>query len=98
GPDAPTRLPPSAPASEPPVTRAVQRALWREAGLVRSADGLSRLLAAPVLLARLVARSALLRTESRGAHFRADYPHEDEALARHLVLRLGREPELEQWS
>ena len=97
-PEPPTLLPPSAPASEPPVTRAVQRALWREAGLVRSADGLSRLLAAPVLLARLVARSALLRTESRGAHFRADYPHEDEALARHLVLRLGREPELEQWS
>ena len=40
----------------------VRRALWREAGLIRNADGLERLLDAPHPLARLIARSALART------------------------------------
>ncbi|HEX5245765.1 MAG TPA: FAD-dependent oxidoreductase [Gaiellaceae bacterium] len=73
-------------------------ALWRDAGLIRSAAGLERLLETPSELVRLIARSALARTESRGVHFREDYPAEDAALAGHLVIRPGTEPELERWS
>jgi L-aspartate oxidase len=82
-----------------PVTPELREAMWEDAGLIRTADGLERLTAAPHLLASLIARSALAREESRGGHFRADFPEEDRALdARHTVLRPGREPELEPWS
>ncbi len=68
------------------------------AGLIRSAAGLERLLDAPSELVRLIARSALARTESRGVHFREDFPAEDDALAGHLVIHPGGDPELERWS
>ena len=74
------------------------RELWQDAGLIRNAAGLSELLRVPHSLAQLVAESALARTESRGVHFRDDFPVEDEALAGHFVVRPGREPELETWS
>ena len=45
-------------------------------------------LANAVLSARALAAAMLARTESRGAHFRADFPHEDPAQARPLVVRL----------
>jgi L-aspartate oxidase len=80
------------------VTPALRRALWRDAGVIRNADGLNRLRDTPHLLARLVAESALARRESRGGHFRSDYPSEDEAFAGHVVLRAGHEPVLERWS
>ena len=73
-------------------------ALWRDAGLIRSASGLQHLLDTPSELVQLIARSALARTESRGVHFREDYPAEDPALAGHLVIKPGAEPELERWS
>jgi L-aspartate oxidase len=60
-----------APAIAQPETRA---ALWRDAGVVRTPEGLERLLANPHPLARLIARCALARSESRGAHLRADHP------------------------
>jgi succinate dehydrogenase/fumarate reductase flavoprotein subunit len=47
----------------------------------------------------MVARSALARRESRGSHFRADFPHEDSALdGLHTVLRPDSEPVFEAWS
>jgi L-aspartate oxidase len=73
-------------------------ALWRDAGLIRNADGLRRLLGSPSVLVELIAESALARTESRGVHFREDFPSEDTALARHFVIRPGGSPELEAWS
>jgi L-aspartate oxidase len=73
-------------------------ALWENAGLIRSATGLERLLDSPADLVRLIARSALARTESRGVHFREDFPAEDDALAGHLVMHPGGDPELERWS
>ena len=82
----------------PSVTPVLRELMWREAGLVRDAAGLERLRAAPNVLARLVAESALYRAESRGAHFRADLPREDPAFAGHVVIRPGCEPVLEQWS
>jgi succinate dehydrogenase/fumarate reductase flavoprotein subunit len=73
-------------------------ALWRDAGLSRSEDGLRRLLDSPSELVRLIARSALARTESRGVHFRDDFPSEDPSLLGHFVVRPGGDPELEPWS
>ena len=95
----PAALPPAPEAVPPlPASSAVRRQLWADAGLVRDRAGLRRLLAAEHPLAPLVAACALRREESRGAHFRADFPLEDPALAaRHIVLRPGRAAALELW-
>jgi L-aspartate oxidase len=73
----------------PPVGDATTRqALWRDAGIERTADGLQRLLASPHPLVRAIARCALTRAESRGAHQRLDHPQRDPALdGRHVVVR-----------
>jgi L-aspartate oxidase len=64
--------------------QALRHAMSRDAGVVREAGGLTQLLTeiaelesafgrcAPLIAARLAAACALARTESRGAHFRAD--------------------------
>ncbi len=72
----------------PPIADASTRAaLWRDAGIVRSREGLERLLGDPHPLARLIARCALARSESRGAHQRSDHPERDPALDhRHAVV------------
>lgn len=67
-------------------------------GVVRDAEGLTRALALmerleqeargalPLLAARLIAGTALERRESRGGHYRSDYPDTD-AAPRHTRLR-----------
>ncbi len=88
------------PAFPPPselVTPELRRRLWDDCGLIRDAAGLERLLSAPHLLTRLIAESAYTREESRGSHFRVDFPAESRAFERHVVLRPGAEPALETW-
>jgi L-aspartate oxidase len=87
-----------APAAAQVVTRDLRRALWRDAGLMRSAADAERLLDLPNLLGRLLGRSLLLREESRGVHSRSDFPNEDPGHAGHLMVRSGEEPVLESWS
>jgi L-aspartate oxidase len=66
--------------------QALRQAMSRDAGVIRDAEGLARLLdligkletrhgrSAPLVAARFVAACALTRRESRGGHFRADFP------------------------
>ena len=55
---------------------------------MRTPEGLARLLEDPHPLARMIAACALARTESRGAHLRADHPQRDPALDfRHAIVR-----------
>ncbi len=75
----------------------VREIMWHDVGLVRDEAGLTRAIerfahlvtgSGPVadrnlpLVGRLVAESALRRTESRGAHFRSDHPTSDPNRAR----------------
>jgi L-aspartate oxidase len=73
-PPLPTRLdpPPSAPAVLVP-SRESREALWRHAGIERTAEGLRTLLSDPHPLARAIGSAALAREESRGAHWRLDH-------------------------
>jgi L-aspartate oxidase len=83
---------PEAPDTElaPAPSRATRAAMWRHAGLERSAEGLRTLLADEHPLARLVAASALAREESRGAHARTDFPATDQELdLRHSAIPAG---------
>jgi L-aspartate oxidase len=92
---------PGASAADSPAALAELRAaMWRDAGLLRDAEGLERVAALLTRLgaalgavedrrslelrnlhavATLITRAALAREESRGAHFRSDFPTRDDA-------------------
>jgi L-aspartate oxidase len=71
----------------PMPSRETRAALWENAGVERSAEGLSALLEDRHPLARMIGRSALERRESRGAHTRVDYPQPDPRFdRRHAVI------------
>lgn len=92
--------PPSEAFPELPVpSRETREAMWEHAGVERSAEGLQALLSDLHPLARLIARCALERAESRGAHSRVDCPGTDPALdGRHLASDApAKEPRWERW-
>lgn len=82
----------------------LRTAMSRDAGVVRDAEGLNRLIdllaalkaghgpALPLVTAGLVARAALDRRESRGGHYRADFP-DTAAEARRTFVTLPPEAE-----
>jgi succinate dehydrogenase/fumarate reductase flavoprotein subunit len=79
--------------------------MWERVGILRTREGLARALSefeqiasAPLLpgprnyvtVATLIARSALWREESRGAHYRLDFSRRDDERWRvHSVTRKG---------
>jgi L-aspartate oxidase len=77
----------------------LRRAMSRDAGVVRDQAGLTRLMAeiaameraygpaSELIAARLIVSAALDRRESRGGHFRADYP--GSLPAEHTVITLA---------
>jgi L-aspartate oxidase len=89
------------------VRKRVKRLMWERVGIQRSRASVARALwefeqiaRAPLrpssrnflTVATLIARAALWRTESRGAHYRTDFPKRDDLNWRvHSVIRKGAE-------
>jgi len=61
-------------------------AAW-EKELKQPTDRPSYALSHMVLVGRLMVEAALIREESRGAHFRSDFPHPSDAWLKHIVFR-----------
>lgn len=93
------------PASTEGAEQVLRRIMSAEAGVMRDGESLARALSAIASLvaeakggarfanlittAKLITVAALKRRESRGAHFRSDYPQANESLARRSFLTLA---------
>jgi L-aspartate oxidase len=64
-------------------------AAWQKV-LPQPADRASYELNAMILNARLVTEAALMREESRGAHFRTDFSQPSPAWERHTVFKIAK--------
>ena len=86
------------------VRKRVKRVMWERVGILRDADSLRRAIAEFeqiersnlstsscnfVTLALLVARAALWREESRGGHYRSDFPQQREEWRVHSIQKIG---------
>jgi L-aspartate oxidase len=86
------------------VRKRVKRIMWERVGILRDRAGLIRALKELdtiasgnlstssrnfVTLAQLTARAALWREESRGGHFRTDFPEQMEQFRVHSIQHLG---------
>jgi L-aspartate oxidase len=91
-----TPEPPSWRFDPPPAE--TRDAVWRLAGPLRRTDQLELLLEDPYPLARLIARFALERTESRGSHRRLEHPERDPEFDRRHLLCRGDELRWETWT
>jgi L-aspartate oxidase len=80
-----------------PPPAETREAVWALAGPLRSAERLEQLLLDPYPLARLIARFALEREESRGSHRRLEFPERDPALDERHLLCAGDELRWETW-
>jgi L-aspartate oxidase len=86
------------------VRKRVKRIMWERVGILRDHDSLRRAIQELetisagnlgtssrnfVTLAQLVARSAMWREESRGGHYRTDFPVQRDAFRLHSIQRIG---------
>lgn len=86
------------------VRKRVKRIMWERVGILRDRESLRRALQELetisagnlstssrnfVTLARLIARAAMWREESRGGHYRTDFPEQHEEFRVHSIQRLG---------
>jgi succinate dehydrogenase/fumarate reductase flavoprotein subunit len=107
---APPAVPASSKTSQERL-KALQQVLWKAGGIIRSQRGLAQALQwmqqneikddlkarFAFRTAMLVLQAALKRQESRGAHYREDFPAADEKNWRgHLLVRLDKDGQL-QW-
>ena len=104
--DPTTPSPPNRYRLSTPVRKRIKRVMWERVGILRNRDSLeraitefdqigsSRLSLASrnfVTLASLVARAALWREESRGGHYRTDFPDTSNRFLLHSVQQLDSE-------
>jgi L-aspartate oxidase len=96
-PELPGSFPPPAWRFGPP-TAETRDAVWRHAGPRRDRGTLEPLLDDHYPLARLIARAALERPESRGPHRRTDHPLQDPTLdGVHILLEADELLRTERW-
>ena len=69
----------------------IERLMWQHCGIIRDAEGLQNacreLEKAQATVPLLIAQCALAREESRGAHFRTDYPQHSSEFEKHSVIQ-----------